>query len=219
MNELRKKQQDDAPDFYGRLTEIADDFWRTAQSAQAETLRGGRVYANAVSLQVFPNEIQRARMRRALETMFQVQFADQDLEWQGRGRDGGGALFIFTAPFDVRLGMTRSTLVTAAQEPQTEDMSVNDMLNYERPAVIHETYEHFQLVSYSRPGWEAYLERAEGRMLYTSIRDMMARAPDRDAVLDMVSAILISSDDRPRLSVRPGATKPVRAPRGIRIRD
>lgn len=219
MNELRKKQQDDAPEFYGRLTTIADAYWRTAQSAQAETLRGGRVYANTVSLQVFPNEIQRARMRRALETMFQVQFADQDLEWQGRGREGGGALFVFTAPFDVRLGMTRSTLVTAAQEPNTEEQTFDDMMNYERPVAVHETYEHFQLISYSRAGWEAYLEQAEARMLYTSIRDLMARAPDRDAVLDMVSAILISSDDRPRLSVRPGATKPTRALRGIRIRD
>lgn len=219
MNELRKKQQADAPAFYGRLTEIADAYWRVAQSAQAETLRGDRIYANAVSLQVYPNEIQRSRMRRALEIMFQVQFADADLVWTGAGHPGG-ARFTFTAPFQLVMTMTRTTTGPTAREPTDDEVSYEDMLNPEEPRRFFETYENFRLLSYSRLGWEAHLELTEQRMLYTSMRDLMARAPDRDAVLDMVSAILIAADQRPRLSRKsPGAARAMRAPRGIRIRD
>jgi len=211
MRALRKKQQDDAPAFYGKLTDIAEAYWRIAQSAQAEVLRGTAVYATAVTLRVFPDETQRARIRRALEMMFQVQFVASELLWTGDRDVSGSIIFNITAPFECRLSMRRTIGTTVVNEVDA------DGFTFERQARI--TYEDFHLDTYSELGWEAYLELAEEHMRHINIRDVLVRAPDREAVLDMVCAILISASERPRSVAQFDNRIAGRAPRGIRIQD
>ena len=207
MDRLRQKQTEETPELYRRLTEIVDRFWATARSAHAEVLRGDRVYADAVSLRVFDSEIQRSRIRRALEIIFQVEFADGALAWTGRSPSAGTTEFVLTEPFPIVLRMSRRVMTAA--EPLDEHGGLGGVNTYS-------TYEHFYLVSYDKDAWQTYLAEAEDHMGHTSMRDLLARCPDRDSVADMVSAILIAATERPRRTKRDDT--PTRQFRGIHLR-
>lgn len=154
--------------------------WEVARSAHAEVLRGTIIPCYSIGLRVMDGELLRARFRRALEGIFQVQFADDTLMWTIKRGPSGYATITFSSPFWIQLQLTRCVQHTAAG-----------------PYITVETY---CLDGYDEAAWNSYFAEAEGSMAYVTLRDILARCPDEEAVSDMVAAILISADKRPRLS-------------------
>jgi len=122
-------------------------------------------------LRVFPAETEESRVRRALETFFQVRFFDHELEFKTTGNSRGQIFYSLYRPFIADLEMMR--MVTQTQS-------------------VYETHEDFQLKSYDKRGWRMYLAVAADTLGFNTVYDLLRSCVSRDAVMDVLAALLLT---------------------------